>query len=117
MRRLNHIAPADRYFFRVHAALGLEPDLLAEIGIGRLESVEQLQPPAMQDSETVTMIADITRIVGDDHHRPVSAFAKELLIAPVVEARIANRADLVDQETVEFGYHRNGKGKPGPHAG
>src|SRR5689334_1937905 len=63
-----------------------------------------------------TMLANEIRIVRHNDHPTVAALVEQFVIALLMKALVADRDDLVDEETVEFDHHRNRKRQPRPHS-
>ena len=76
-----------------------------------------MQYSLSKHTESVTVLANVVRLVRHDDHGPVLTLFKQFKLTLLVKARIAYGNDFVNQEAVELNRHGNGKGETGTHAG
>src|SRR5438105_3333209 len=87
------------------------------VRVGRVEVGEFPQQTVMEHAGAGAMLTDVVSLVRHDDHRPVTPLLEQLAPAFLVEARVADRDDLIDQEAVELDSHRDGEGEPRAHTG
>ena len=81
----------------------------------RRRTANDVSFPSTRTRGALAVILDIVRIVRDQDQRAVRALLEELDAALLVEAAVADRDHLVDQEAVELDHHREREGQARPH--
>src|SRR3954453_9584765 len=93
--------------------------LATEVGVDHLVGrPERPHLPALDQQRAVAVVRDRVEVVADEHHRlALGAEALERDHALLLEALVADREHLVEQEHVEVDLDRDRVRKPDLHAG
>src|SRR6476646_3145126 len=70
----------------------------------------------MEHQRSIAEFADQIGTMRRQHERPIATFFKQLIMTLLVEIRIADHDDLVNQVAVELDRKRQRECEPRPHA-
>src|SRR5436305_1228097 len=113
-------------FFRVPSTADARPRAHPSVILWSLErgidadreiEIREFAPVAVfEDQRRAAIFPYDARIVAYENHRRVTPVAEQRVVALLMEALIAHRDDLIDQETIEIDRESQREGQPGAHA-